>query len=54
MFLGHTNLKLCISVNASVVNLYKITEWRKQQLKVAILHNLKAFCKEIGNFISYF
>ena len=39
MFLGHTNPKL--SVDAIVVNLCKITEPRKRQLKVEILHNLK-------------
>ena len=41
MFLGHTNPKLCISVNAIVVNLCKITEARKRQLKVEILHSSK-------------
>ena len=41
MFLVHTNPKLCISANAIVVNLCKITELRKRQLKVEILHNSK-------------
>ena len=41
MFLGHTNPKQCMSINAIVVNLCKITEPRKEQLKVEILHNLK-------------
>ena len=41
MFLGHTNPKLCVSVNAFAVNLCKINEPRKRQLKVEILHNLK-------------
>ena len=50
MFLGHTNPKLCISVNAIVTNLCKITTQRKKQLKVEILHNLKDFL----NFISFF
>ena len=31
MFLGHTNLKLCVSVHTTVVNLCKITELRKNQ-----------------------
>ena len=46
MFLGHTNRKLRVSVNAIVVNLSKITEPRIMQLKVKILHNLKEFRKE--------
>ena len=42
MFLGHTNpKKLWLSVNAVVLDLYKITEPREQQLKVEILHDLK-------------
>ena len=43
MFLGYASPKLCISVNAIVVNLCKITEPRKMQLglKVKILHNIK-------------
>ena len=36
MFLGHTNPKLWVSVNAIVVNLCKITVLRKQQLNVEI------------------
>ena len=51
MFLGHKNLKVCISVIAFIVYLYKITELRKKQLKVEILHNLKKFRKEFFNFI---
>ena len=43
MFLGHTNLKLCVSVHTTVDNLCKITELRKNQLKVKILHNLLEF-----------
>ena len=43
MFLGHTNPKLCVSVNAIVVNLSKITVLRKKQIKVEIAHNLKEF-----------
>ena len=34
MFLGHTNPKLCVKANAIVVNLCKITEPKKRQLKV--------------------
>ena len=41
MFLGHINTKLCVSVNVIVVSLSKITEPRKKQLKVKVLHNLK-------------
>ena len=41
MFLGLTNPKICILVNAVVDNLCKITELRKRQLKAEILHNLK-------------
>ena len=45
MFLGHTNPKLCLSVNAIVVNSCKIIVLGKQQLDVEILHNLKEFGK---------
>ena len=45
MFLGYTSPKLCVSVNAIVVNLCKFIELRKGQLKVEILHNLKEFLK---------
>ena len=38
MFLGQTNPMLCISVNAIVLNLFKITKPRN---KVDTLHNLK-------------
>ena len=41
MFLGHTNPKLCVSVNVIVVNLCKITEPRKKKINVEILHNLQ-------------
>ena len=41
MFSGHTNSKLCLSVNAIVPDLCKITEPRKKQFKMKILHNLK-------------
>ena len=51
MFLGYTSPKLCVSVNAIVVNLCKIIELRKGQLKVEILHNLKEFCKAFFTFI---
>ena len=40
MFLGHTSPKIGISVN---VGLGKITEPRKKQLKMEILHALKEF-----------
>ena len=43
MFVVHTNLKLFISVNAIVLDLCKITNLRKKQLKVETLHNLKEF-----------
>ena len=43
MFLGHTNPKLCVSVNAVIFNLCKITVSRKKQLNVGILHNFKEF-----------
>ena len=43
MFLGCAVPKLCISVNSIVLDLYKITEPRKKQLKVEILHNFKEF-----------
>ena len=51
--LGHTNPKLCLSENAIVVNLCKITVPRKKQLNVEILHNLKEFWKEFLNIISF-
>ena len=41
MLLSYPNPKPCVSVNTVVVNLYRITEPRKEQLKVEILHNLK-------------
>ena len=47
MFLGLTNPKLWVSVNAVVLDLCKITELRKKQLKVELLHALKEFWKEI-------
>ena len=37
-----TNTKLCVSVNAVVCDLCKITEPRKKE-KVYILHNLQEF-----------
>ena len=43
MFLGQTNPNLWVSVNAIVLDLCKLTEPRKTQLKVEILHNLKEF-----------
>ena len=43
MFLGHTNPKLWVSVNAVVLDLCKLTELRKNQLKVEILHDLIEF-----------
>ena len=41
MFLGHTNLKLCISVNADV-----LTYAKSRNRENSILHNLKAFEKK--------
>ena len=43
MFLGHTNLEPCVLENTIVLHLCKITEPRKKQLKVEILHVLKEF-----------
>ena len=43
MFLGHTNPKLWVSLNAIVLDLGKTTETRKKQFKVEILHSLKEF-----------
>ena len=43
IFLGHTIPKLCVLVNAIVINLCKITEPRKKQLNFEILHNSKEF-----------
>ena len=43
MFLSHTNPKLCVLVNAIVLDICKITEPRKKQLKVEILHDFKEF-----------
>ena len=43
MFLGHTNPKLCVLVNAIVLYVCKLTELRKKQLKVKISHDLKEF-----------
>ena len=37
MFLGLTNPKLCVLVNAIVVNLCEITELRNKQFKVEII-----------------
>ena len=42
-FLCHTSPKLRVSVNAIVFDFGKLTEPRKKQLKVEILHNLKEF-----------
>ena len=43
MFLGCTNPKLCVCVNPIVLDFCNITEPRKKQLKVEILHDLKEF-----------
>ena len=43
MFLGHTNPKLWVAVNTIVLYVCKLTELRKRQLKVEILHDLKEF-----------
>ena len=50
MFLGHINPNLWVSVNAIVLDLRKLTEPRKTQLKVEILHDFKEFKKEVLNF----
>ena len=50
MFLGHTNPKLWVSVNAIVLYLCKFTEPRKKQLKVEILHAEKRILKRIFKF----
>ena len=42
--------KLSSSEQAVVLILCKITELRKQKLKVEILHDLKEFLKEFFNF----
>ena len=49
MLLGHNNPKLWLSVNAVVLDLCKITEPRKQQLKVEISHAEKNFKKNFFN-----
>ena len=46
MCLCLTNPKLCSSEQAVVLNIPKITEPRKQKLKVEILHDLKEVWKE--------
>ena len=43
MFVGHTNAKLCVLVNAIFANLSKINVPSKRQMKIEILHNLKEF-----------
>ena len=43
MFLGHTNAKLCVLVNAIVPDFCKIPEPRKKQLNVEILQDFKEF-----------
>ena len=53
MFLVHTNPKLSISVIAINVKLRKITNPRKKQLKVEILHNIKNF-ERIFKFYLFF
>ena len=53
MFSGHTNTKLCLPVNAIVVNLGKITKPRKRQLKVIIVHNFKEILKRNSILICF-
>ena len=43
MVLCLTNPKLCVSEQAIVLNLHKITEPKKQKLKAEILYDLKEF-----------
>ena len=50
MFLGHTNPKLCVLVNAIVLYVCKLTELRKKQLKVKISNDLKELKKRIFKF----
>ena len=50
MCLCLTNPKLCSSEQAVVLNISKITEPRKQKLKVEILHDLKEVWKEFLKF----
>ena len=50
MCLCLTNPKLCSMEQAVVLNISKITELRKQKLKVEILHDLKEFWKEFLKF----
>ena len=51
MFLVDNSPELCVLLNAIVLDLCKITEPRKQQLNIKILHALKQFLKEFLNFI---
>ena len=53
MFPGHTNPKLCISVNAIVVNLCKINEPSKRQLKGKILYNLYNYEKNFKFYLIF-
>ena len=43
MFLGQTNLKLWVSLNAIVLELDKITETRKEKFNIEMLNILKEF-----------
>ena len=50
MFVGLTNPKLWVLVNAFMLELCEITEPRKKQLKVEILYALKEFLNKFLNF----
>ena len=47
MFLGHTNLKIRVSVNANNLTYAESLNQGKKLLKVDILHKLKKFGKEL-------
>ena len=53
MFLFQTSPKLCILVNAIVLDFCKTTEPRKKQVKVEILHDFKTFENKNLNFIGF-
>ena len=52
MFLCYISSKLCLSANATVLDLCSITELRKKTVKNEIFLNLKEFRKSF--FILYF
>ena len=54
MCLCLSNTKLCSSEQSVVLNIGKITEPRKQKLKVEIVHDLKEFWIEFFNFNCFY